>query len=45
MVEDPIARIQFPKFAAAATLEREGEKFYFVSEETRRKFEADRRSP
>jgi YHS domain-containing protein len=41
MVEDPVARIQFPKFAAAATLERKGEKFYFISEETRRKFEAE----
>jgi YHS domain-containing protein len=41
MVEDPIARIQFPKFAAAATLERKGEHFYFISEETRRKFEAE----
>jgi YHS domain-containing protein len=44
MVEDPIARIRFPKFAAAATLERKGEKFYFVSEETRRKFEAEQQA-
>jgi len=41
MVEDPVARIRFPKFAAAATLERKGEKFYFISEETRRTFEAE----
>ena len=40
MVEDPVARIRFPKFAAAATLERKGETFYFISEETRRTFEA-----
>jgi YHS domain-containing protein len=40
MVEDPVARIRFPKFAAATTLERKGETFYFISEETRRAFEA-----
>jgi YHS domain-containing protein len=44
MVEDPVARIQFPKFAAAATLERKGAKFYFISEETRRKFEAEQQA-
>jgi len=44
MVEDPVARVRFPKFAAAATLERKGEKFYFISEGTRRKFEAERQS-
>jgi hypothetical protein len=40
MVEDPVARIRFPKFAAATTLERKGETFYFISEETRRTYEA-----
>ena len=40
MVEDPVARVRFPKFAAAATLEREGRQFYFISEDSRRKFEA-----
>jgi YHS domain-containing protein len=44
MVEDPVARIRFPQFAAAATLERKGEKFYFISEETRRKFEAEQQA-
>ena len=39
MVEDPIAHVRFPKQAAAATLERESQKFYFISEETRREFE------
>jgi hypothetical protein len=39
MVQDPVARIRFPKFAAAATLEREGERFYFISHDTRRQFE------
>ena len=38
MVEDPIAHVSFPKFAAAATLEWQGQKFYFVGEETRREF-------
>jgi YHS domain-containing protein len=41
MVEDPVARIRFPKFAAAATLARKGDKFYFISEETRRAFEEE----
>jgi YHS domain-containing protein len=44
MVEDPVAQIRFPKFAAAATLDRKGEKFYFISEETRRKFEAEQQA-
>jgi YHS domain-containing protein len=39
MVEDPIAHVRFPKFAAAATLERGGQKHYFIGEETRREFE------
>jgi hypothetical protein len=38
MVEDPVARVRFPKLAAAATLDWHGNKFYFVSEETRREF-------
>lgn len=40
MVEDPIAGIRFPKFAAAATLERDGKTYYFIDEETRRQFAA-----
>jgi YHS domain-containing protein len=39
MVEDPIARVSFPKVVAAATLEWGGKTFYFVSEETRQEFE------
>jgi YHS domain-containing protein len=39
MVEDPIAHVHFPKVAAAATLEWQGKKFYFIGEETRREFE------
>jgi YHS domain-containing protein len=38
MVEDPIAHVRFPKQAAATTLEWQGQKFYFVGEETRRAF-------
>jgi hypothetical protein len=38
MVEDPIAHVRFPKDAAAAMLEWEGRKFYFIGEETRREF-------
>jgi YHS domain-containing protein len=39
MVEDPIAGVRFPKFAAGATLESGGRTYYFVSEQTRRDFE------
>jgi YHS domain-containing protein len=39
MVEDPIAHVRFPKVAAVTTLERQGQKLYFISEETRREFE------
>ncbi len=39
MVEDPIARVSFPKVVAATTLEWKGQKFYFIGEETRREFE------
>jgi YHS domain-containing protein len=39
MVEDPVARIRFPKFAAGATLEVKGQTYYFVGEETRAEFQ------
>jgi hypothetical protein len=39
MVEDPIAHVRFPKQAAATTLEWQGQKLYFIGEETRREFE------
>jgi YHS domain-containing protein len=42
MVEDPIAHVRFPKFAAA-TLEWQGKTYYFVGEETRREFAAQNR--
>jgi hypothetical protein len=38
MVEDPIAHARFPDFAAGATLEWQGQKFYFIGEETRQEF-------
>jgi YHS domain-containing protein len=38
-VEDPIAKIRFPKYLAASTLERDGRTYYFVDEETRWEFE------
>ena len=40
MVEDPIAGVRFPKFAAGTSLEWEGKKYYFIGDETRREFEA-----
>lgn len=39
MVEDPVAHISFPKFAAATNLDWQGQKYYFIGEETRREFE------
>jgi hypothetical protein len=39
MVEDPITNVSFPDFAAGATLEWQGKKYYFIGEETRREFE------
>jgi YHS domain-containing protein len=42
MVDDPVAGVRFPKFAAATTAEVGGKTYYFISEETRREFEAKR---
>ncbi len=39
LVEDPIAKVRFPKYAAGAKLERNGKTIYFLGEETRREFE------
>jgi len=41
MVEDPIAGVRFPKFAAAASLEWEGKTYYFVGNETRQAFQTE----
>jgi YHS domain-containing protein len=37
-VEDPVAHVKFPKFAAGATLEHNGKTHYFVDERTRDDF-------
>ena len=39
LVQDPIAKVRFPKYAAAAQLERNGKTIYFISEATRRQYE------
>jgi YHS domain-containing protein len=41
LAEDPVAKIRFPKYLAASTLEREGRTYYFVDEDTRREFEKE----
>lgn len=38
MVEDPIAHVRFPKYAAAAKCDWKGETHYFIGEETCREF-------
>jgi hypothetical protein len=45
MVEDPVTHVRFPQFAAGATLERDGQKIYFVDEESRREFEKQGGAP
>ncbi len=40
LVEDPVARVLFPKHLAASSLERDGQTYYFVDEDTRREFES-----
>jgi YHS domain-containing protein len=37
-VEDPVAKVRFPKFAAGATLEHNGQTYYFVDERTKQEF-------
>jgi YHS domain-containing protein len=37
-VEDPVAKVKFPKFAAGATLEKNGQTYYFIDESTKREF-------
>jgi hypothetical protein len=39
LVEDPIARVQFPKYAAGATLEQGGKTVYFIDESTLREYQ------
>lgn len=40
MVEDPVAKIRFPKFAAGATLESDGKTYYFIGSDTQKEFAA-----
>jgi YHS domain-containing protein len=39
MVEDPIAQIRFPKYAAKSTLQKEGITYYFISNDTKCEFQ------
>jgi YHS domain-containing protein len=39
LVEDPIAKVRFPKYAAGAKLDWNGKTVYFLGDETRRQFE------
>lgn len=39
MVQDPVAKVRFPQFAAAAKLEQNGKTVYFIDESTLREFE------
>jgi YHS domain-containing protein len=39
MVEDPVAKVRFPKHAAGATLDIGGKTHYFIDETTMRQFE------
>jgi YHS domain-containing protein len=45
LVEDPVAHVRFPDFAAGATLEWQGQKYYFIGEETRQEFARQNESP
>ena len=38
-VEDPVAKIRFPKFASGATLKRDGQTVYFIDEQTKAEYE------
>jgi len=39
MVEDPVAKVRFPKFAAAAKLEKNGKTIYFIDDLTLREYQ------
>ncbi len=44
MVEDPVAKVLLPKYAAGATLERDGKTYYFLNETTCREFQQQQAS-
>ena len=37
-VEDPVAKVRFPKFAAGATLDHGGQTYYFIDDDTKADF-------
>ncbi len=37
-VEDPIAKVSFPRFAAGATLEHGGQSYFFIDDSTKAEF-------
>lgn len=39
LVEDPIAKVRFPKYAAGASSEYQGKTYYFIDETTRQAFQ------
>jgi YHS domain-containing protein len=39
LVEDPVCKVQFPKFAASAKLEHKGKTLYFIDESTLSEFQ------
>lgn len=45
LVHDPIANIDFPRYAAGATLDWKGATHYFISEESRDAFKAENQIP
>ena len=45
MVEDPVAKVVFPKFAAAASLEVNGKLLYFIDESMLREFKEHTSAP
>lgn len=44
LVEDPIAKVRFPKYAAGAKLDWKGKTIYFLAEDTRREFEKQQKA-
>jgi YHS domain-containing protein len=40
LVEDPIAKVTFPKYAAGAKLNVEGKTLYFIDDSTLQEFKA-----
>jgi YHS domain-containing protein len=40
MVQDPVAGVRFPKFAAAGSVDFEGKTYHFINAETKHEFEA-----